>query len=184
MCPNVNDRSHVPTVDAATLSWPTTPLVAPACPRFTSSMQSPPASSVDTTLRNLRPGRYPRETLASTSRSRPRRPISVPVSISPASDTKRSSSKVTRILSRTCEDAGILKVPPLRQSGWRRNRHSDRYGGTFRAPATNRFGESRLRHPHPAPTEGLIYVTGPDRPEPGETSGLAEQSCLGCGELG
>jgi hypothetical protein len=46
MCPNVNDRSHVPTVEAATVSCPRPLAGRPGTQQATSSMQSPPASSV------------------------------------------------------------------------------------------------------------------------------------------
>jgi hypothetical protein len=74
--------------------------VVGACNRLTSSMQSPPASSLDRTVSNVRPGRQPRVTLPSISRSRPNRPINVPVSSSPALATARWSSKVAWIESR------------------------------------------------------------------------------------
>jgi hypothetical protein len=48
------------------------------------------------------------------------------------------------MLSMLCE-TGILKVPPLRRCGWRRNRHSDRFGGTFASTATAHIGGFRLR---------------------------------------
>ncbi len=85
----------------------------------------------------------PTVTASSAACSRPSRVIVVPVSSRPASATARSSSNLTAVLSMLCE-TGILKVPPLRRTGWRRNRHSDRFGGTFASTATAHIGGFRL----------------------------------------
>jgi hypothetical protein len=102
-------NGNVPRVDAALTLKPRILPVPPARKAFASSMQSPPASAERTRVRSLSPG-FARPAVAprsmcsfisSRNRSRSAR---VAGSTSPASATRRSSSKAVSRRSRLCDD--------------------------------------------------------------------------------
>ena len=101
-CPNVNARRNVPSVDGAAIQPPNSRRVRPARSTSVSSMLSAPSAIAKTSDMTLRPalpapGRFGRSrTSRCASDSIPSRAASVATSITPASDTTRSSSKLTR----------------------------------------------------------------------------------------